>query len=86
MPQAQQGFSQGAELWSDNAPAPRLVLTFNYGLNENATPDAGECSSGFNFDMNATQASFIPRHPFDLAGTAPNAGATTGLLQLIKRR
>src|SRR5258708_15860979 len=85
MPQAQQGFSQGAELWSDNAPAPRLVLEFPFGLNENASPDAGECSSGFNFNMNATQRSFVPRQPFDLAGTAPNAGAQTGFLQLIKR-
>jgi len=85
MPQAQASYSQGAELWSDNAPQPRFLLDFKYGLNENASPDAGECSVGFNFEMNATQSSFIPRKPFDLAGTAPNGGATTGLLQLIKR-
>src|SRR3979490_1065936 len=85
MPQAQQGFSQGAELWSDNAPAPRLILTFEHGLNENTNPAPGECSSGVNFTLNATQTSFVPRLPSDLKGTAPNAGASTGFLQLIKR-
>src|SRR5882762_2775764 len=85
MPQAQQSYSHGAELWSDNAPAPRLVLTFEYGLNENTNPQPGECSSGTNFTLNATQTSFVPRLPFDLKGTAPNAGSLTGFLQLIKR-
>jgi hypothetical protein len=81
----QQDFSKGAELWSDNSNIPRMVVTFDHGLNENASPGVGECSQGFNFTLNATQASFIPRQPFDLAGTATNAGNSTGILQLIKR-
>ncbi len=85
MPQAQQNFSQGAELWADNANAPRFILTFAHGLNENTNPTEGECSSGANFTLNATQTSLVPRLPFDLKGTAPNAGSLTGFLQLIKR-
>lgn len=85
MPQARGDFSQGAEAWADNAPAPRLSLIFPYGLNENVNPQPGECSAGTNFFLNANSDSFIPRAPFDLKGTAPNNGASTGFLQLIKR-
>lgn len=84
MPQVNE-FSRGAEAWADNAPAPRLNLMFPWGLNENPNPDPGECSAGANFDLGHALTSLIPRVPFDLKGTAPNAGAITGFLQLIKR-
>lgn len=76
---------QGVEPWSDNAPSPRLVVTFPYGLNENVTVQPGECTEGANFDLEAFRTSFVPRQVFDLKGTAPNAGKLTALLQLIKR-
>lgn len=76
---------QGVEPWSDNAPSPRLLLNFPFGLNENVTPQPGECIEGANFDLDAFRSSFNPRMPFDLKGTAPNAGKLTGLLQLVKR-
>jgi hypothetical protein len=84
MPQASE-FSRGAEAWADNTPAPRLNFMFPWGLNENPTPDPGECSAGANFELGHAQTSLIPRVPFDLKGTATNAGAITGFLQLIKR-
>ena len=80
----QKDYSVGAETWSDESNVPRFIWTFDHGLNENASPGIGEASAGYNFTLNATQASFVPRPPFDLAGTAPNAGNGTGLLQLIK--
>ncbi len=71
--------------WSDASNAPILSLQFPYGLNENLTQDIGECSAGYNFDLAFGQTSFVPRAPFDLKGTAPNAGAITGIMQLVKR-
>lgn len=76
---------KGAEPWADNAPSPRFILQFPYGLNENVTPQLGECIEGANYDLQAFRTSLNPRAPFDLKGTAPNAGKLTGLLQLIKR-
>lgn len=73
------------EPWSEPAPSPNLILNFPYGLNENTTPSVGECTQGYNFDLKAFRSCFVPRLPFDLAGTAPNAGKLTGLLQLVKR-
>jgi hypothetical protein len=84
MPQAVHQRS-GVEPWADNAPSPRLILNFPYGLNENITPQPGECTEGYNFDLETFRTSFNPRMPFDLKGTAPNAGKLTGLLQLVKR-
>jgi hypothetical protein len=78
-------YKRGVEPWSDNAPSPRLILTFPYGLNENVTVQAGECTYGFNFDLSAFRTSMRPRYPFDLKGTATNAGAISGLLQLVTR-
>lgn len=76
---------KSVEPWSDNAPSPRFILEFPYGLNENVTPQIGECVEGQNFDLQAFRSSLNPRQPFDLKGTATNAGKLTGLLQLIKR-
>ncbi len=84
MPQAQQQ-THTSEPWSDNAPSPKLILQFPFGINEATNPIAGECTAGQNFDLAAFSASFIPRKPFDLKGTAPNAGKLTGFLQLVKR-
>ncbi len=75
----------GVEPWSDNAPSPRLILTFPYGLNENISIQPGECSIGYNYDLSAFRTSLNPRLPFDLKGTAPNAGKITGFLDLTKR-
>lgn len=76
---------QGVEPWSDNAPSPRMLVTFPYGLNENVSVQPGECSAGANFDLQMFRSSLVPRMPFDLKGTATNAGKLTGLLQLVKR-
>lgn len=76
---------RGVEPWSDNAPSPRLILTFPHGLNETVTPRPGECIEGYNFDLLAFRNSLNPRMPFDLKGTAPNAGKITSFLQLVKR-
>lgn len=75
----------GVMPWSDDAPSPRLVLDFKHGLNENITPGLTECVEGYNFDLEAFRGDFIPRLPFDLKGTATNAGKITGLLQLQTR-
>lgn len=85
MPQALPQTRAGVEPWADNAPTPRLILNFPYGLNENITPQPGECTEGYNFDLQAFRTSLNPRMTFDLKGTAPNAGKLTGLLQLVKR-
>src|SRR3974377_880511 len=85
MPASQSQLKAGTEVWADNAPAPRVTLLFPHGLNENVTPKLTECIEGDNFDLEAFRDSFLHRRPFDLKGTAPNAGKLTGLLQLIKR-
>lgn len=76
--------------WAKYSSTPRLFVTFGRGLNENTTPDLEECGSGYNFDLALSQTSFVPRHAYDLAGTAPSvSGVTgntcTGLMQLVKR-
>lgn len=76
--------NQQTEPWADNAPQPRLSLTFSYGLNENPTPDGGECSFGYNFDLAPGNSALVPRAPFDLKGTATNAGAINSIMQLVK--
>lgn len=76
---------RGVEPWADNAPMPRLILNFPYGLNENITTQLGECSAGYNFDLAAFRSSFNPRMPFDLAGTATNGGKVTSIMQLVTR-
>lgn len=71
--------------FASDAPVPRAILSFAAGLNENTTPDIAECSAGYNFDLTLNQSSLIPRKPFDLKGTAPNAGQNTSIMQLVKR-
>ena len=69
------------------AENPSRWLTFGGGINErddfNISLD--ECISGQNFDLNVNKKSLVPRAPFDLKGTAPNAGTITGIMQHIKR-
>ena len=76
---------RSSEPWSDNAPSPRLLLAFPHGLNETVTPRPGECIEGYNFDLQSGRTSVNSRQPFDLKGTAPNAGKITSFLQLVKR-
>ncbi len=62
---------------------PRIL--FAGGLNENQNPNLLEANSGFNFELGKSQTKLLPRKPFDLKGTATNAGSINGLLQLVKR-
>lgn len=63
------------------------VLTFGGGVNEqdDINVQLDECVSGENFRLTKQQNSFRPRPAFDLKGTAPNAGAIRGIMQLVKR-
>ncbi len=62
-----------------------MRLFFPGGLNEQETPSIFECGEGYNFELGLKQSKFIPRKPFDLKGTATNALAINGFLQLVKR-
>ena len=62
-----------------------MKLYFPGGLNEQETPSIFECIEGYNFDLGLKQSKLIPRKPFDLKGTATNALAINGFLQLVKR-
>jgi hypothetical protein len=55
------------------------------GLNENITPQPGRVHRGLQLRPGGFRTSLNPRQPFDLKGTATNAGKLTGLLQLVKR-
>ena len=61
-------------------------LTFEGGLNEQdvSLVNLAECISGYNFELGTRNTHFNPRKPFDLLGTATNAGAINGFVQLIK--
>jgi hypothetical protein len=61
-------------------------LTFEGGLNEQdvSTVDPSECIQGYNFELGNVNTHFTPRNPFDLLGTATNASAINGFIQLIK--
>jgi len=74
-----------SDQFATDAPVPRAIISFAAGLNENTTPDIQECSAGFNFDLTLNQTSLIPRKPFDLKGTATNAGELTSIMQLVTR-
>ena len=65
--------------------APTFILEFGSGINENQTPNIEEASAGANFELGARQTKLLPRAPFDLNGTAPNAGKITGIMQMITR-
>lgn len=62
-----------------------MRLYFPGGLNEQETPSLFECIEGYNFELGMKQARLKPRKPFDLKGTATNAGAINGFMQLVKR-
>src|ERR1700704_1111180 len=62
-----------------------MRLFFSAGLNELQTPSLFECGSGYNFELGLRQSKLVPRKPFDLKGTATNAAAINGFLQLVKR-
>jgi hypothetical protein len=61
-------------------------LRFGGGLNTRASSDEidpRECADGQNFDLDLGNTQFRPRKPFDLMGTAPNAGRINGFAQLV---
>lgn len=60
-------------------------ILFAGGLNENQNPNIIEAQAGYNFELGFSQTKFVPRTPFDLAGTATNALSINGLMQLVKR-
>lgn len=63
-----------------------MKLYFGGGLNEQQQPDVNEAASGsYNFELSKDQNRLGPRSPFDLKGTAPNAGDIRGIMQLVKR-
>jgi len=61
-------------------------LTFEGGLNEQdiSLVQKEECIEGYNFELGSKNTHFNPRKPFDLLGTATNAGQINGFIQLIK--
>ena len=63
-----------------------MRLYFSGGLNENQYPAIAEGWTGsYNFDLAKDSTKLVPRSPFDLKGTAPNAGDIRGIMQLVKR-
>lgn len=63
-----------------------MKIFFGGGLNESQTPDISEAARGsYNFELSKDNYKLIPRGPFDLKGTTPNAAEVMGILQLVKR-
>ena len=62
-----------------------MRLHFNGGLNEQQHPHLYECGEGYNFELGLKQSKLVPRKPYDLKGTATNALAINGFMQLVKR-
>src|SRR5688572_11889845 len=62
-----------------------MRIFFAGGLNEQQTPNILECGEGYNFELGLRQSKLVRRAPFDLKGTATNAAAVNGFLQLVKR-
>ncbi len=62
------------------------TLVFSGGINEQdvALVSPEECIEGYNSELGFNRTSFRPRKPFDLMGTATNAGDVRGIMQLIK--
>ena len=60
-------------------------LTFEGGLNEqdDARVNPSETTKGYNFELGLGETHYKPRLPFDLLGTATNAGSLDGFIQLI---
>jgi len=61
-------------------------ISFEGGLNEQdvSLVNVSECIAGSNFELGSKNTHFNPRKPFDLLGTATNAGQINGFIQLIK--
>lgn len=58
-----------------------IVIKFGGGLHTRAPEDEigdREAADGVNFDLDAENSDLRPRPPFDLLGTAPNAGSIRG--------
>ena len=62
-----------------------MRLYFPGGLNEQQTPTLLECIQGYNFELGLKQSKLVPRLPYALKGTATNALAFNGAVQLVKR-
>lgn len=63
-----------------------MRIWFGGGLNEQQNPDLGEAYVGsYNFELSKDSNALIPRKPYDLKGTATNAGDIRGIMQLINR-
>ena len=62
-----------------------MRIFFPGGLNEQQTPSLYECGAGQNFELGLKQSKLKPRKPIDKKGTATNAGAINGFVQLVKR-
>lgn len=64
-----------------------IILTFGGGLHSRASQDDikdNECADGRNFSLDAGNKELRNRKPFDLAGTATNAGQINGFISLLK--
>jgi hypothetical protein len=64
-----------------------VILKFGGGLHTRASPDeidGREAAGGFNFTIDIQDRNLKNRPPFDLVGTAPNAGAIRGAASLLK--
>lgn len=65
-----------------------IVITFGGGIHSRrriSDIDINECVKGSeNFDLEPQFLALTPRKPFDLVGTAPNAGSIRGYAQLCK--
>lgn len=63
------------------------VLRFGGGLNQlgDESIDPQECTTGENFLLNLDSQDYLPRPGFAIKGTATNAGAVRGIMQLITR-
>jgi len=67
-------------------PEP-IILRFGGGVHSQASEDEInplECADGQNFQLDLENSQFIPRNPFDLEGTTPNAAEIRGMGQLQK--
>ncbi len=65
----------------------QFILSFGAGRNTRASEtliDSRECADGENFGLDIENGLFFRRKPFDLSGTATNAGRINGAAQLIK--
>ncbi len=64
-----------------------IVFKFGGGLHTRASPDeidGREAAGGFNFTIDIQNRNLVARPPFDLVGTAPNAGSINGGASLLK--